>query len=238
MRAVPHRRPWIAPLLACLLAALMTGCDAPLKPDKLIQHLGKGDYSFFLVTFYRYAPSDMQAFAAGLAPGSLQYAYEELLLRGPLERLDLVYRPSAKKTTITRYGNDLDLEHRLTSSTTAPQRGPLESVIQTLKGNMADTRDFFARDLYAAADGTSPDYFRAVDNQVLRVLRGQSGSTPDWHFVEFTLQYRLPQPGRPVYTSESALIPLGRPTGLDSTLRQLADKHYQALPDPLVDRAY
>lgn len=241
MRSVTRRYPirTLLPLLGALLFALLTGCDAPLQPDKLLNHLGKGDYTFFSVTFYRYPAAEMQSFALGLAGGQ-QYAYEQMLLQGPLERLDFTYRPKNKSTTITRFGNDLDVEHQLTSIKKAPNRGPLDEVIKLIKGNPEAMRGFFSRDVYATADETSPDYFRAVDNAVLSALRRQHGSTPEWQFVEFTLQYKLPQAGKTVLTSESALIPLGSGAGalIDGPLQSIADKHFAALPDPLKDREY
>ena len=234
MRLPARLLPLIGGLI--VLTLLACGCDAPLSRDTLLDRLGRGNYAVFTVTYYRYAPSVMQTFAAGI--GGEDYLYEQILALGPIERLDLSYRPNANRCTITRGGNDLAADRREVSKATAPGRGPLEEIIRLVKDNPTSSEAMFSRDLYAASDTADPDYFQSVDSALRSRIANQSGTSADWQFVEFTLQYRLPQAGPPVYTAEAALIPLGGANGGSqavATLKGIADREFGKLPDPLAE---
>lgn len=222
-------------LIVILLAVLLTGCDGPLAHDTLIDRLGTGRYSTFHITFYRYHPGDMRAFLAGLPAGA--YAYDEIVSDGPIERLQLVYTPRNHRVAVTRTGNDLDVSRRLVTRKSVGGRGPVEDVIRALKGAPGPARSWFARDLFRQVDSADPEYFRGFDRHLRRRLDQQTGDA-DWHLIEFSLTYPLPQAGAPVYTAEAALLPLtstGEDGLLVSALLSLADREYAKLPDPLVE---
>lgn len=218
-------------LLACWLLA---GCDAPLRHETLIDRLGTGSYSSFTVTFYRYSPAAVQGYAAGVAPAD--YLYERLLDQGPIERLVLTYQPKTNRAALLRTGNELDASRQYRTARTVAQRGPLEEVIRALKAEPDRTAAWFRRDLYAAADAASPDYFRSVDRALAQAINRQMGSVMDWQFVELSLTYPLPQSGPLVYTAEAALLPLtvtGGDAAVINRMLALADREFGQLQNPL-----
>jgi len=222
-------------LLGCLLgvAVLLTGCDGPLLHATLIDRLGTGRYANFHVTFYRFSPAQMQGFLAGVAPE--QYAFDEIIEDGPIERLQFVYSPKNHRVSISRTGNDVEACQRMVTSTKGGGRGPIEDIIRVLKSNPDVARSWFERDLYRSVDASDPEYFQGFDRSLRRRLERQTGSSSDWHLVELELTYTIPQPGTPVYTAEAALLPLtsSGPDGqLVSTLLSLADREFAKLKDP------
>jgi len=220
-----------------VLACLVTGCDAPLSRDVLLDRLGRGTYSVFTVSFYRYAPSDMKGFVTGVDKNDL--LYEQILNTGPFQRLDISYRHDLDRCTITRGGNDLASDRKLVSTMTEAHRGAIEDIVRLIKDNGSAGAALFSRDLYATGGTDDPDYFQAIDDRLRQRIMNQSGAETDWQFVEFSLQFRLPQNGPPVYTAEGALIPLTTTGDTAQTcvaLRAIAEREYQRLPDPLEDQ--
>lgn len=225
---------WCGLLLSLLL---LVGCDAPLQHDALIHRLGTGGYASFQVTFYRFSPSQMQQFVAGVGPE--QYLFDAIVESGPIERLQFVYTPRSHRVTVMRTGNDVDVSHRLTSQRKSGGRGPVEQVIRVLKAEPVRAGSWFERDLYKAVPASDPDYFLGFDRILHQRLMRQSGTASDWQYVELALTYPLLQAGAPVYTAEAALIPLtsaGSDGPLVSALLSLADREFAALPDPLSER--
>lgn len=222
-------------VLGCLLALaiLLTGCDGPLTHATLIDRLGTGKYANFHVTFYRFSPSQMQGFLAGVSPE--QYAFDEIIEDGPIERLQFIYSPKNHRISISRTGNDVEASQRLVTSAKSGGRGPIEDIIRALKSNPDAARSWFERDLYRQIDTSDPEYFQGFDRSLRRRLERQVGSQSDWHLVELALTYTLPQSGAPVYTAEAALLPLtssGSDGQLVSTLLSLADREFAKLKDP------